>query len=274
MKFYLIVTKGKKAGFPIPISVDLFMIGSGKECQLRTKYEGAPERHCCLVTRDKKVFIRDLNSGEPVLVNGSLLPPGEEWPLHKKDQLEIGPMGFLLQFREHALSKRDLEEWALGCLDQSVSHNFEDPDEFISTERETKADTASQAAAAILGRLAAIRGEVHGRLRVGREGTVTVIRFNDRYLVEEAEISLINKELHDHLNKSNLRVLLDFKNVKRMSSAAVHMIDELCSWLKPWGSSLALCRVRPELQDILKRLTMHNKIPHFADKDQALKAKW
>ncbi len=274
MKFYLIVAKGKKQGMPIPITVDLFLIGSDNVCQLRTKVPDVGAQHCALVTRERKVFVRDLNSGEPTLLNGSLVPPGEEWPLHAGDRLEIGPLEFMLQFREKPLSQRDLEEWALRCLDQTAMREFDDPDEAICTPLRPQADNPAQAAASILDRLQARRGLVKGRLRIGRDEGVMHVRFNDVYLVEESEIALVRKELQENLGHANLRVLLDCKNVKRMSTTAVAMIDELYTWLKPWGSTLALCRVRPELAGILSKLTLKNNIPHFRDKHAAMAARW
>jgi anti-anti-sigma regulatory factor len=259
---------------PIPITVDLFMIGSGKECQLRRNRPGFPPQVCALVCRERKVFVRDLNSEQPVLINGSLVPPGEEWPLHKGDVLQIGKLEFMLQFHEKPLNQRDLEEWALGCLDTACSREFDDPDQELMTERVSRATTPAQAAASILDNLALRRGEVVGRLRVGMESNVTIIRFNDRNLVDEGEISLIHKELHEHLNRANLRVLLDCKNIKRMSTVAVTMMDELCTWLRPWGSTLAICRVRPELLKIFKGLPLDNHIPQFPDKSTALAARW
>src|SRR5204862_797039 len=98
MKLYLIVAKGKKQGLPIPITVDLFLMGSDKVCQLHSDREGIGGQHCALVTRARKVFIRDLDSGKPTLVNGSLVPPGEEWPLHAGDRLQLGPLEFTVQF--------------------------------------------------------------------------------------------------------------------------------------------------------------------------------
>lgn len=273
MKFYLILAKGKQKGLPIPISVDLFMIGAAKECQLRCKKDDMPAKMCALVSRDKKVFVRDFSSGEPTTVNGTLVPPGGEWPLHTGDRLQVGRLEFILEVREKPMGQRDLEEWALGCLDSVRDHEYDDPDEML-TKGQNRQATPSLAAASILDRLAARRGEVHGRLRVGFEGNITVIRFNDRYLVEESEISLIHKELHDHLNRPNLRVLLDCKQIKRMSTAAIMMMDELCTWLKPWGSTLALCRVRPELQDAFKGLPLSNRLRQFPDKAAALEARW
>src|SRR5262249_51818861 len=131
-----------------------------------------------------------------------------------------------------------------------------------------------KAAEAILDRLQAHRGQVKGRLRIGLEGRTTVVRINERYLVEEPEIALVRSELREILSRNNLRVLLDFNNVKRMSTTAVKMLDELFSWLRQWGSTLALCRVRPELCDILSELSLNNAIPHFPDKETALDARW
>jgi anti-anti-sigma regulatory factor len=274
MKVYLIVAKGKHQGMPVPIPVDLFLIGSSRECQLRTHLADIGEQHCALVTRERKVFVRDLNSGQPTLVNGELLPPGEEWPLHRGDRIEVGPLEFMLQFHEKALSQRDLEEWALRSLDQDFERE-QDKEAYLEEERRfTRPSNAHQAAAAMLEELQAHRGEVHGRLRIAREGNITIIRINDRHLVEEGEIRLINKELHDHLNKPGLRVLLDFKHVKRMSTLAVTMVDGLYTWLKPWGSTLALCRIRPEVQGIMRDLTLKNKIPVFPDKAKALATRW
>src|SRR3954447_10922029 len=113
MKFYLIVAKGSKRGFPIPITVDLFLVGSEKLCQLRKDSLGP--KQCAFVTRGKKVFIQDLDSGHLNMVNGSPVPPGAELPLHPGDRIEIGSLEFMIQYQEKALSRRDLEEWAGGC---------------------------------------------------------------------------------------------------------------------------------------------------------------
>ncbi len=278
MKLFLIATKGKQQGTPIPIKVDLFMIGSAKECQMRTKRPGIGERHCCVVTRDaKKVFVRDLHSGEPTLVNGELVPAGSEWPLHAGDRIAVGPLEFMVQFREKPLSQRDLEEWALKCLDvdsvkEGLHEAYEEDDIFNPTNRETH--NAASAASSILDKLQARRGVVQGRLRVGFEDGITVIRFNDVYLVDEAEIALVRKELFDHVSRPNLRVLLDFKNVRRMSSTAVEMVSEVARQIRRVGGNIVLCRIRPELQSILVTLPTGQTLTHFPDKRVALAGKW
>jgi len=268
MKFYLIVAKGTKKGMPIPISVDLFLIGSDKICQLRK--DGLGLKHCALVTRDKKVFVRDFGTDHPTLVNGTVIPTGQEWPLHAGDHIEVGPLEFMIQYREHALSQRDLEEWAASCLDKNTEQKIFDDEEDNVFHRHSSASSAAQA---MIEKLNRMKGLVVGRLRIGIEQGVTVVRLNDRNLVEESEIALIKQELCDKLNRPNLRILLDLKNVRRMSSAGVLMLADFYRWLKPWGSSMAICRIRSEIAGMLETLGVET-IRKFPDKRAALTAKW
>ena len=277
MKFYLIVAKGKKQGQPIPIEVDLFMIGGGKMCQLRAVHDDIGEKHCALLIRGKKVFVSDLDSGHKTIVNEDALEPGIEWPLHNGDRIEIGPLKFIVQFREKALSQRDLEEWALSCLDQRGERKViaDSPDSSGSAPgNSADYESAAGAAGAILDGLNALKGEVKGRLRISKEAGITILRVNDIYLVEESELALIRKEMQDHCHNPSMRILVDMKNVKRMSSAAAEMFSRLREWLAPFGSKIAFCRLRGEFEGMLKTYPGTQGLPLFPDKPKALAAKW
>ncbi|MEZ6139286.1 MAG: FHA domain-containing protein [Zavarzinella sp.] len=275
MKFYLIVANGKKKGIPIPIEIDLFLIGSGKACQLRTVHDDLAAQHCALIMRDRKVFVCDLGSGLPTYVNDQMMDPHVEWPLHSGDLLTVGPLKFMVQYREKVLSKKDLEEWALRCLDQHGVQRqsaLDRIDEVASHSDEY--ENAAKAASAIIDVLNAQKGIVRGRLRISREGAITVVRVNDLYLVEDAELALLNRELHENLNRPNLKVLLDLKHVKRMSSPAVEMFDNFVSWLHNQGSRLAICRIRDELKQMLQTYPKTSSLKFFADKQKALSGSW
>ena len=265
MKFFLIVAKGRKQGLPIPVSADLFIIGSDKMCQLRKRSLGP--RHCAFVTRNKKVFVRDMDSGAPTLVNGSAIPTGGEWPLHTGDRVTVGTLEFLIQFREHAMAQKDLEEWAMRCLDEQKV--VEEDDAFISSKYKTAAASAQM----IFNQLNALKGEVKGRLRISVDHDVTIIRFNDPMLIDESEIALVKKELCDNLNKPSLRVLLDLKNIRKLSSGAVMMLADFYRWLRPWGSTLAFCRIRAELMSAMSILRVE-KVPVFKDRKSAMAEDW
>lgn len=263
--YYLIVAKGPKKGLPIPIQVDLFLLGSEKICQLRSAH--LSPKHCALVSRDKKVFIRDLHTGKPTLVNDEVVTPGAEWPLHAGDVISAGPLEFMIQMREKPLSQRDLEEWAARCLDVEGERNLLEEDDVFH-----QPTNASEAAQQMIEKLNAQKGYVMGRLRIGLENDVTTVRFNDTKIVEEGEIAMIKKELCEHLHKAGLRILLDMKNVRRLSSVGVNMVGEFRRWLGPRGSSLALCRVRGEIQGMLR--TLHVDLPIFPDKRTAIYERW
>ncbi len=275
MKFYLIVAKGKKQGLPIPIDFDLFLIGSGPECQLRSIHESIGAQHCALVRRDRKVFVCDLDSGGVTSVNGEEIPPSEEWPLHAGDLLDVGPLHFMVQFNERALSKRDLEEWALKCLDLDGSRKITAMDRLETLlAGPDNSDDAASVASAMLDHMSARSGIIKGRLRISREAGITIVRVNDAYLVETAELVFVKKELHDNLNRPNLKILIDLKNVRRLSSAAAEMFGELQGWLRPQGSKLAMCRLRPEMQAVLESFPLTSNIPFFEEKPTALSARW
>lgn len=265
MKIYLIITDGKRKGTPVLINVDLFLIGRSSSCQLRSKVESVGKQHCAIVNRDGKVFVRDLGSGEPTLLNGELVPPRHEWPLHSGDLLQVGPFEFLIQFQEKVLARKDLEEWALKCLDKSDELDLNEVDDRFDNYN------ASQAAAGIINRLQLQRGEIVGRLRIGKVGEVTTVRFNDANLVDEGEVSMMRAELCSRLDARNQRVLLDCKNVSRMSTGAVQMLDQVYKWLRSRGTSMVLCRVRRDLEIMLKTMS---DIPLYQDKRQALVSRW
>jgi hypothetical protein len=278
VKLFLIVAKGKHQGFVIPIDVDLFLIGRVKMCQLRSKLPGVAAQHCAITKRDdRKAFIRDLGGGETIL-NGENLPADEEWPIHAGDHLAVGPLEFLVQFNEAHMSKKDAEEWALRCLDHDsekvISDADPEDDAFAMLNSARPSNDASDAAAMMLEKLQAQKGIVMGRLRISMIEGVLVARFSDAFLVDPAEISLIKSELVSHLKRQNMRVLLDFKNVMRMSSKATEVILEARLRLRSHSGSLALCRLREELLPILDTLKDVQRIPYFDDMSQALAAKW
>ena len=271
VKLYLVVAKGKHRGLPIPIEVELFAIGSGSICQLRAVHPEIGAQHCAFVIRGREVFLRDLGSGHPTILNGEVLPGGEEWPVHRGDRLAVGPLAFKVTFQEQQLSPRDLEAWALQALDDDVEST-----RFAVLEI-ARADEPQDRAAdpvAVLNKLRAKKGVVRDRIRIGREGPVTVVRVNEIYLVEAAELLDLKVELHARLDLPNLRVLIDLKNVRRMSSAAAKSFGELANWLHARNSTLAVCRLRPELAGLLGDLPTAFDFKIYQDKSLALSAKW
>ncbi len=276
MKLYLIVAKGKHQGMPILVKVDLFLMGSENMCQLRSSMAGMAPQHCAVITRGRRVFVRDLGGGK-TYVNNELVPALTEWPLHARDRLTVGPLEFLVQFQEKQLPQRDAEAWAIRSLDLNSAREgreVEDPEEEEEELGSHSPETASAAAAAILGKLQLRKGIVKGRLRVLVQENTTIIRFEDPYVVEPAEIAHIKKDLLEALNRRAPRVLLDFKNVRRMSSSAVEMIQDFCRRVQEQMCAVACCRVRDEIRSVMTTLGIFRSVRYFGDKKSALTSTW
>jgi hypothetical protein len=273
MHLYLIVASGKQTGKPLRIDTELFMIGAGPMCQLRSNLPGMGVQQCLITQRERRVHVRDLDGHGTTMVNGDPLPPGGEVPLHGGDRLRAGPLEFLVQFAEALLSRRDVEEWALKCLDRNEEGRALSED-LVLMQRHERAINASKAAEVVIDRLAAERGLVIGRLRIGVEQGVAVVRINDMELLDESELELIEREIHKTLSLPGLHVLFDFKNVRRCSSRVVEMMGNLADWLEKWGSVLAVCRMHPELKELLWAMPSMGKVRIFADKGTALVSDW
>jgi predicted component of type VI protein secretion system len=95
MKLSLVVTQGKPEGKEIPIRLTQFLIGRDPECHLRPSSPLISKRHCALLVRDGKVFLRDFDSTNGTIVNEQ--PLKGEAQLKDGDEVKVGPLGFRIK---------------------------------------------------------------------------------------------------------------------------------------------------------------------------------
>ena len=101
MKLSLVVlTEGKQRGKVLNITLAQFLIGRDPQCHLRPASPMISKRHCALIQRDGKVFIRDFDSTNGTLVNEQ--PVKGEVELHHDDQLKVGPLLFAVRLEASA----------------------------------------------------------------------------------------------------------------------------------------------------------------------------
>lgn len=274
MHFYLIVAAGEHEGLAIRVRNDLFMMGTDPSCQLRLAGTGIAPQHCAVVQRLGKVFLRSVAGQEPVLLNGEVMPQGTEWPLAPRDRVLIGHLALLAELHKEQLSRRNMEEWALRCLDEVRKERREDEDYMGLWKRKDSFLNAARSAKAILERLSDTAGDVKGRVRILVEKGVTVVRFNEGSLLDETELMTLETELRQNLQRENVRVLLDFLNVRRCSVKAAEMVDNIARRVHWLGSRVALCRLHREIEPALRTMPVLQGIPIFADKQTALTEKW
>lgn len=88
----VVMTPGKSEGKAIPIALAQFVIGRDPQCHLRPASSLISKRHCALVVREGKVFVRDFESTNGTFVNDQ--PVKGEVPLRHNDTLKVGPLLF------------------------------------------------------------------------------------------------------------------------------------------------------------------------------------
>jgi pSer/pThr/pTyr-binding forkhead associated (FHA) protein len=88
----MVLSTGSAAGKALPINVAQFIIGRDPGCNLRPASAMISKRHCAVLVKDDKVFLRDFGSTNGTFVNDE--PVKGEVPLKNGDVLKVGPLSF------------------------------------------------------------------------------------------------------------------------------------------------------------------------------------
>lgn len=96
MKLSLVVlTPGKSEGKAIPVTLAQFLIGRDPQCNLRPASPMISKRHCAVLVRNGKVFVRDFDSTNGTFINDEQVK--QEQQLNHDDILKVGPLEFRVQ---------------------------------------------------------------------------------------------------------------------------------------------------------------------------------
>jgi pSer/pThr/pTyr-binding forkhead associated (FHA) protein len=92
MKVKLVVASGVHAGREILIAGQQFVIGRDPQCQLRPSSPAISKKHCAVILRGGKVFVRDFGSTNGTLVNNEMVVGEVE--VGDQASLKAGPLDF------------------------------------------------------------------------------------------------------------------------------------------------------------------------------------
>ncbi len=95
--------------------------------------------------------------------------------------------------------------------------------------------------------------ESQGNLEITEQKNVTVVEFQDRKILEELLITQIGEKL-DLLvgTQDNMKLLLTFKNVEHLSSAALGMLITLHNKVKETEGRLMLSDINPQIYQVFE----------------------
>jgi pSer/pThr/pTyr-binding forkhead associated (FHA) protein len=96
----VVISQGKGAGKVIPITLSQFLIGRDAQCHLRPASPVISKRHCALLVRGGKVFLRDFESTNGTFINDRQIKG--EMELQNDDRLTLGPLSFQVRIEATA----------------------------------------------------------------------------------------------------------------------------------------------------------------------------
>jgi anti-sigma B factor antagonist len=91
------------------------------------------------------------------------------------------------------------------------------------------------------------------RLEVEPIGDVTVVNFVDRKILDEQNIQVIGEQLFGLVDQDGLRkIVLNFRNVEYLSSAALGKLITLNKKLQAAGGRLVLCNIGSQIFEVFE----------------------
>lgn len=111
------------------------------------------------------------------------------------------------------------------------------------------------------------------RLNVRKCGDVTAVSFVDRMLVNEDLIREVGEQLHVLIaDPAVTHVLLDFQDVRFMSSSLLGLLLPLMRSLGQRGGQMKLCSLAPSLREVFAVSKLDRLFALYDDQESALKA--
>ena len=100
----------------------------------------------------------------------------------------------------------------------------------------------------------------HRRIDVSKVGDVTVVKFVDKKILDEAGIQELGAELFGLVEHDNRRsIVLNFADVEFLSSAALGKLITLDRKVKAAKGRLKMSNIRPEVFEVFQ-ITKLNKV--------------
>ena len=113
----------------------------------------------------------------------------------------------------------------------------------------------------------------HRRLAVTEVGPVTVVRFADRRILDDANIQEIGQELYQLVDEEGCdRLLLNLCDVDFLASSALGKLITLQRKMKARGGVLKLSNVRPEIYEVFAITRLNAKFDIRDEEAEALAA--
>ncbi len=111
------------------------------------------------------------------------------------------------------------------------------------------------------------------RLHITHVGDVCVVRFRDQRIIEDISIQEWGQELLSLVEvDKRQKILLNFSEVKYLSSAALGKLITLNARVRARSGSLKLCCICPEIYEVFQITKLNKVFEIYEDESEALSA--
>lgn len=279
----------------IPVRGSEFVVGRAASCDLAIDHSRVSMQHCRIVRQGMRLSIHDLRSTYGTTVNGREVQTAE---LNDGDLIRVGPATLLVAIGNEPSESRRKTFAALaelrgrGVLEDPISRGRDPNDdtplvetarrifERVATkkseEREREREhEPSEPEPAEVAPAPTLGGRRRSNLQLRRdESGIAIVELLDRSIIQDNDIFQINRDLDGLIAQGHLRMVLDFGNVRHLSSQALGILLQAQKRCKAAGGLMKVCNPNPEVAEIFKIANLRRAVEIYADEDQALESDW
>ena len=104
-----------------------------------------------------------------------------------------------------------------------------------------------------------------------KNGDVLVVYFTETRILDEATIQQIGNDLEKMADRAEFgKLLLNFSDVRFMSSAMLGKLIKLNKKCKAEKTHLKLCDISKEIMEVFKLMRLHKLLDIYADETRAM----
>ena len=115
--------------------------------------------------------------------------------------------------------------------------------------------------------------EIKPRIGVEYAGDATIVTFTDEKILEEKDIKALQESIMSVIESATggINLILDFGNVRFLSSAVLGLLIRLSKRIYEHDGSLRLCNINPKIYEIFKITRLTKTFDIYKDVESAAK---
>ena len=270
MIYKLIHKSGSKSGEEVTVVAPEFLIGRSPSCHLRLDDELVADRHCRIMIKGDRAIVEDLETTHGTSVNHQLVSSTE---LHDGDRLKLGTARFLVAKLAGSAYSAPVDPIAA----QPVAAAPIQPMTIPGITDSVPDSPATQIARHLLDQIThrKIAAPELGHLRLGECEGITLVELlsKGKAIVEDEVVAAIAQELFALIDGGRERIVLNFKNIERISIQAVSAVIDAHRHCVDRGGMLKVCKLRPLAVEMFQA-TARKRIEIYSDEWNAIDSDW